>query len=99
MDIKQSSTTETEEFRRRIFFALSEPGRYTIVRMLYHVGHEMGCSELNHHVEIDKSTMSYHLRTLREIGMVTTRTQGREKFVRLNTERINTVLPGVLASL
>lgn len=99
MDIKQSSTTETEEFRRRIFFALSEPGRYIIVRMLYHVGHEMGCSELNRHVEIDKSTMSYHLRTLREIGMVTTRTQGREKFVRLNTERINAVLPGILASL
>ncbi|MEE8824245.1 arsenical resistance operon repressor [Lentilactobacillus sunkii] len=99
MDIKQSPVTATDEFKRRIFFALSESGRYKIVCMLYHVGHEMGCSELNQHVEIDKSTMSYHLRTLREIGLVTTRTQGREKFVQLNTDRINAVLPGLLASL
>ena len=91
MDIKQSAATSTEEFKRRIFFALSEPGRYTIVRMLYRVGHEMGCGELNQHIEIDKSTMSYHLRTLREIG--------REKFVQLNTDRIDAVLPGLLASL
>ncbi|QFR22247.1 ArsR/SmtB family transcription factor [Schleiferilactobacillus harbinensis] len=99
MDIKQSAATSTEEFKRRIFFALSEPGRYTIVCMLYRVGHEMGCGELNQHIEIDKSTMSYHLRTLREIGLVTTRTQGREKFVQLNTDRIDAVLPGLLASL
>ena len=57
MDIKQSVITEN--FKQRLFFALSDPGRYKIVRMLYHVGHEMGCNELNEHVEIDKSTMSY----------------------------------------
>lgn len=97
MDIKQS--TDETAFKQRIFFALSEPGRYTIVRMLYHVGHEMGCNELNQHVEIDKSTMSYHLRTLREIGMITTRTQGRQKFVTLNTRKIESVFPGLLEKL
>ena len=97
MNIKQS--TDETAFKQRIFFALSEPGRYTIVRMLYHVGHEMGCNELNQHVEIDKSTMSYHLRTLREIGMITTRTQGRQKFVTLSTGKIESVFPGLLEKL
>ena len=79
MDIKQS--TDEIAFKQRIFFALSEPGRYTIVRMLYHVGHEMGCNELNQHVEI------------------TTRTQGRQKFVTLNTGKIESVFPGLLEKL
>ena len=97
MDIKQSVITEN--FKQRLFFALSDPGRYKIVRMLYHVDHEMGCNELNEHVEIDKSTMSYHLRTLREIGMITTRTQGRQKFVTLNREKIEAAFPGLLERL
>ncbi|MDH5105501.1 metalloregulator ArsR/SmtB family transcription factor [Lentilactobacillus diolivorans] len=97
MNFKQS--IEITEFKQRVFFALSEPGRYKIVCMLYHVGHEMGCNELNQHVEIDKSTMSYHLRTLREIGIITTRTQGRQKFVSLNTKKIESLLPGLLSHL
>ncbi|MBZ2202133.1 MAG: metalloregulator ArsR/SmtB family transcription factor [Lentilactobacillus hilgardii] len=97
MNFKQS--IEPTEFKQRVFFALSDPGRYKIVCMLYHVSHEMGCNELNQHVEIDKSTMSYHLRTLREIGIITTRTQGRQKFVSLNTEKIESLLPGLLSHL
>ncbi|GAJ26379.1 transcriptional regulator [Liquorilactobacillus sucicola DSM 21376 = JCM 15457] len=95
MDIKQSDT----EIKQRVFFALSDPGRYKIISMLYHVGHEMGCNELNQHVEIDKSTMSYHLRTLREIGITNTRTQGRQKYVSLNIEKIERLLPGLLRLL
>ncbi|KRM96823.1 transcriptional regulator [Liquorilactobacillus aquaticus DSM 21051] len=97
MDIKQLNTDT--EIKQRVFFALSDPGRYKIISMLYHVGHEMGCNELNQHVEIDKSTMSYHLRTLREIGITNTRTQGRQKYVSLNKEKIETLLPGLLKLL
>ncbi|KRL37615.1 ArsR/SmtB family transcription factor [Liquorilactobacillus uvarum] len=97
MDIKQSNTDT--EIKQRVFFALSDPGRYKIISMLYHVGHEMGCNELNQHVEIDKSTMSYHLRTLREIGITNTRTQGRQKYVSLNIEKIENLLPGLLKLL
>lgn len=97
MDIKQSIKQNKQ--KQRIFFALSDPGRYKIVSMLCHVGHEMGCSELNQHVEIDKSTMSYHLRTLREIGITSTRTQGRQKYVSLNRDKIETLLPGLLEQL
>ncbi|MFT8928810.1 MAG: winged helix-turn-helix domain-containing protein [Sporolactobacillus sp.] len=94
--LKEASPTE---IKQRIFFALSDPGRYIIVKLLYHVGHELGCTELNQHVEIDKSTMSYHLRTLREIGLTTTRNAGRQKFVSLNKELIDSYLPGILAKL
>lgn len=97
MDIKQLD--EKNELKQRIFFALSDPGRYKIISMLYHVGHEMGCNELNQHVEIDKSTMSYHLKTLRKIGITNTRTQGRQKFVSLNQDIIEKVLPGLLEQL
>ncbi|WP_311406595.1 ArsR/SmtB family transcription factor [Liquorilactobacillus uvarum] len=97
MNIKQSNTDT--EIKQRVFFALSDPGRYKIISMLYHVGHEMGCNELNQHVEIDKSTMSYHLRTLREIGITNTRTQGRQKYVSLNIEKIEKLLPGLLKLL
>ena len=97
MNIKQLNTDT--EIKQRVFFALSDPGRYKIISMLYHVGHEMGCNELNQHVEIDKSTMSYHLRTLREIGITNTRTQGRQKYVSLNKEKIEKLLPGLLKLL
>ncbi|KRN09753.1 ArsR/SmtB family transcription factor [Liquorilactobacillus mali] len=97
MDIKQLD--KKTELKQRIFFALSDPGRYKIVCMLYSVGHEMGCNELNQHVEIDKSTMSYHLRTLREIGITSTRTQGRQKYVSLNKDWIETLIPGLLSHL
>ncbi|MBZ2404956.1 ArsR/SmtB family transcription factor [Liquorilactobacillus hordei] len=97
MNIKQLD--KNSELKQRIFFALSDPGRYKIVSMLYHVGHEMGCNELNQHVEIDKSTMSYHLRTLREIGITNTRTQGRQKYVSLNLDKIEALLPGLLKQL
>ncbi len=57
MNIKQLSPDVSEtQFKQQIFFALSDPGRYKIVQMLYDVGHEMGCGKLNQHVEIDKST-------------------------------------------
>lgn len=97
MNIKQS--VDDNQLKQKIFFALSDPGRYKIISMLYHVGHEMGCNELNQHVEIDKSTMSYHLKTLREIGLTKTRTQGRQKFVSLNQAKIEEVLPGLLKQL
>ncbi|NVY97014.1 helix-turn-helix transcriptional regulator [Lactobacillus sp. DCY120] len=82
-----------------MFFALSDSGRYKIIRPLYRMNREIGCNQLNEHLAINKSTLSYHLRILREVGLISMRNEGRKKFVSLNKEQIDDLLPGLLARL
>ncbi|MCD2257348.1 ArsR/SmtB family transcription factor [Agrilactobacillus fermenti] len=96
MIIKQLSLNET---RVQIFKALSDEARLTIVKMLYTNGKEMSCGEIGETLNINKSTVSYHFKTLREAGLTTTRKSGKNKFVSLNLEVFHTFLPGFLDTL
>ncbi|MFT8887833.1 MAG: metalloregulator ArsR/SmtB family transcription factor [Ethanoligenens sp.] len=83
----------------RILQALADPTRLQIVRFLRDKGCELSCGEIGSHIQIPKSTASYHFRTLREAGLTTTRKEALNRFICLRTETFEALLPGFLESL
>lgn len=59
----------------RLFHALSDETRLAIVRMLRH-GEKCVC-DLTSALDAAQSRLSFHLKTLKEAGLVTDRKQGR----------------------
>ena len=96
MIIKQLSENEA---RVQILKALADEVRLKIVKMLYSNGHEMNCGEIGEQLDINKSTVSYHFKTLREAGLTTTRKVGKNKFVTLNQDVFEHFLPSFLDTL
>lgn len=96
MIIEQSNL---DEQRVKILKALADEARLTIVRMLYAKRKEMNCGEIGEQLTLNKSTVSYHFKTLREAGLTTTRKVGQNKYVSLNEEVFQTFLPGFLDTL
>jgi DNA-binding transcriptional ArsR family regulator len=76
-----------------VLHALSDPMRLEIVRAL-HVHGELSCSRLE--VPVSKSTLSHHLRVLREAGVTTTRLDRTQRLVSLRLEDLNARFPGLL---
>lgn len=92
-------TTEQEtsdEVLVAIFKALADENRLQMIRMLNNHGSEMSCGQIGEQLDLNKSTISYHFRILREAGLTSTRKLGQNKFVSLNTDVINTYLPQLL---
>lgn len=96
MIIKQLSDNE---IRIQIFKALSDEVRLNIIAMLYEKQTEMSGGEIGEILDINKSTASYHFKTLREAGLTTTRKKGQNKYVSLNIDAFNEILPGFLDTL
>lgn len=74
--------------------ALGDPVRMKIVRCLATSG-EKNCSgfEVDH---ISKSTLSHHIKILREAGLIRPRFQGKEHFYSLRAEELNLRFPGLV---
>lgn len=98
MTIKQINV-DKDEYRVKILKALADEVRLKIVRMLYAKHRELNCGEIGENLQLNKSTVSYHFKTLREAGLTTTRRVAQNKFVSLNEEVFNEFLPGFLDSL
>ena len=77
-----------------VLHALSDPLRLEIVRAL-HDGTELSCSHLPGRVS--KSTLSHHLKVLRDAGVTRTRADGTKRFVSLRAEDLERRFPGLLA--
>ncbi|MFD2618138.1 ArsR/SmtB family transcription factor [Terrilactibacillus laevilacticus] len=88
-----------DEFRVQIFKALADETRLEIVRLLRDSKKELSCGEIGDRVDMSKSTVSYHFKTLREAGLTTTRKDARTKYVQLRMETFEHYLPGFLDSL
>ena len=73
--------------------ALSDPNRLEIVRLLARGG-EQRCGELG--VPLAKSTLSHHLKVLREAGVIRTRVEGTQRFVSLRRADLDARFPGLL---
>ncbi len=73
--------------------ALSDPVRLEIVRELS-VGREVSCGHL--HVPVSKSTLTHHLKVLREAGLTHTRSEGVQRLVSLRQDDIESRFPGLL---
>ncbi|MFT8458266.1 MAG: metalloregulator ArsR/SmtB family transcription factor [Liquorilactobacillus ghanensis] len=96
MIIKQISD---DQIRVQILKALGDEVRLKIIRMLYAKNGEMNCGEIGEKLDVNKSTVSYHFKTLREAGLTTTRKVGQNKFVTLNKDVFQHFLPGFLDTL
>ncbi|SEU01885.1 helix-turn-helix transcriptional regulator [Paenibacillus sp. NFR01] len=79
-----------------VLYALSDPVRLYVVSEIRDSG-EQSCSSFN--AGLAKSTMSHHLRTLRESGVVYTRAQGTQRLISLRTEDLEARFPGLLESV
>jgi DNA-binding transcriptional ArsR family regulator len=89
-DLPQPSRAELD--LSRILRALSDPTRRSILRAL--VDGPRPCSAFE--VDIAKSTLSQHLKALREAGLTHTRVDGRHHITTLRAEDVEARFPGLL---
>jgi DNA-binding transcriptional ArsR family regulator len=76
-----------------VLHALSDPVRLDIVRCLA-VNGEHCCGDLD--VPVSKSTLSHHLKVLRQAGLTQTRAEGTQRLVSLRTSEVETRFPRLL---
>ena len=93
-DLQQPNTSEIRI--TQILHALSDPLRLEIAKRLTEDG-ECSCGRLGG--SVSKSTLSHHLKVLREAGVTNTRVLGTQRLVSLRTEELEVRFPGVLESV
>lgn len=80
----------------RLLGALSDPTRLGIVRILSD-GAERGWGRFS--APVAKSTLSHHLKMLREAGVTQTRQEGTRCYVKLRRDALEARFPGLLQAL
>jgi DNA-binding transcriptional ArsR family regulator len=94
--MKDATHPETDEIRLdRVFYALSDALRLSIVRQLAEGA--ASCAALDR--GRPKSTMSHHFRVLREAGIVRTRNEGVTHMNELRREELDRRFPGLLSAV
>ncbi|MFG2721412.1 ArsR/SmtB family transcription factor [Streptomyces sp. NPDC048416] len=83
----------------KVLHALGDPVRLWLLKV-YADGEQHSCAPdllgLGH---LHKSTVSHHMRTMREAGVTSTRVVGRNRYVRLRRDDLDARFPGLLDSL
>ncbi|MBH5336370.1 helix-turn-helix domain-containing protein [Streptomyces pactum] len=80
----------------KVLHALADPVRIRLLE-IYGDGEEHGCDPCLLGLEhLHKSTVSHHLRVMREAGITSTRAAGRHRLVRLRREDLDARFPGLL---
>lgn len=80
----------------RVLYALSDPVRLEIVRLLAELG-EASCGELDG--GRPKSSVSHHFRVLRDAGLVRTQSVGTTHMNTLRRDELDQRFPGLLAAI
>ncbi|MEE3642546.1 MULTISPECIES: ArsR/SmtB family transcription factor [unclassified Brenneria] len=88
--------TPDEFILERVLYALSDPVRLDIVRLLARLG-EANCSELDG--GRPKSSVSHHFRVLRDAGLIHTTNIGTTHMNRLRHDELQTRFPGLLDAI
>ena len=81
-----------------ILRTVGDPVRLAIVQDLLDRGERI-CTTLNASIDIPASTLSYHLRLLREAGVTRTRAVGTERHVSVRSDDLERLFPGLLEVL
>ncbi|ESU48920.1 ArsR family transcriptional regulator [Streptomyces filamentosus] len=88
---------ETSEIAMpRVLFALSEPLRLGMVRMLVEHG-EVDSIDLG--PDLPRSTLTHHTSLLRESGIVFVRAEGRKCMIRLREDDLEARFPGLIRTV
>ncbi|MFC0600026.1 ArsR/SmtB family transcription factor [Streptomyces palmae] len=83
----------------KVLHALGDPVRIQLLG-IYADGEEHSCDPRVLGLErLHKSTVSHHMRVLREAGITSTRAAGRNRYVRLRRADLDARFPGLLDSL
>lgn len=80
-----------------LLHALSDPVRLNYVQRLAQELRECPCGAIP--TPVAKSTMSHHLRVLREAGIVRIRTEGTQSLTSLRLHEVEAKFPGVLKAV
>ena len=80
-----------------VLHALSDPVRLSVVQALSKCKNERACGTFC--VPVAKSTMSHHMRVLREAGIIRTRTEGTQSLTSLRRDDLEARVPGVLEAV
>ncbi|MEU7360122.1 MULTISPECIES: ArsR/SmtB family transcription factor [Streptomyces] len=91
-----SSPADNEIALPRLLGVLSDPTRLGIVRILSD-GAERGWGQFS--APVAKSTLSHHLKMLREAGVTQTRQEGTRCYVKLRRDALEARFPGLLPAL
>jgi DNA-binding transcriptional ArsR family regulator len=91
-EIAEPKTADLE--MHRVLHALSDPVRLEVVRQL-DSGDECRCGAFST-IGVSKSTLSHHLKTLREAGLTRTRPVGTTRYVSLRRDDLEERFPGLL---
>lgn len=91
-----SSPADSEIALPRLLGVLSDPTRLGIVRILSD-GAERGWGQFS--APVAKSTLSHHLKMLREAGVTQTRQEGTRCYVKLRRDALEARFPGLLPAL
>jgi len=81
-----------------ILQTVGDPIRLAVVQLLAD-DRERTCAEVGEGMGIAPSTLSYHLRLLREAGVTRTRAAGTERHVSLRRDDLERLYPGLLGVL
>ncbi|MCM3570940.1 helix-turn-helix transcriptional regulator [Neobacillus mesonae] len=85
-----------DQIKIQIFKALADESRLEIIRVIRDKKGELSCGEVGEKINISKSTASYHFKTLRDAGLISTRKETRNKYVKLREDTFGKYLPGFL---
>jgi DNA-binding transcriptional ArsR family regulator len=77
--------------------ALADPVRLTVVRDLAESTEPRPCGSLV--ASVTKSTLSHHMKILREAGIIQMRLEGTRKLTSLRRKELNEAYPGLLDSI
>jgi len=93
----QDGTSSRMAEAHRLFKALGHETRYAIVQLL--IERKLFCGDLVAELGLPQSTVSHHLKILRDAGIVETETRGQWVCYVLKSEVIETTLKRFIASL
>ncbi|MCU1665270.1 MAG: hypothetical protein QOI36_4719 [Pseudonocardiales bacterium] len=84
-----------EEMRvEQVLHALGDPVRLMIVQALAAAPEGVACGVIP--LPVTKSTRTHHLRTLREAGVISMRTEGTRRMSTLRRDDLDALYPGLL---
>lgn len=83
-----------------VLLALADPARLALLRALHEVG-ESNCGALRtlSGLDLSKSTVSHHLRVLREAGVTHTQFVGTSRRVSIRQDDVEAACPGLLGAV
>lgn len=82
-----------------VLFALSDPARLDLVRVLATEGPQTVAQCHTIDPSVPKSSFSHHLKTMREAGLIRNEPSGRQRTVTLRREDLDERFPGLLDSV